>query len=166
MNARHLAFAMLALVSCRFDPSHDDAVNALGGEAPGVRTGPLHRPGQPCLTCHSSQGPGPDFAVAGTVYKVRGSTEPLQGVQVFMTDAAGETRRPFTNAAGNFYLTAGEWSPAFPMRIVLRYPNAEDKEMDTRIGRNGGCGECHQPGMGSTTKMPGVYFFEQNQVQP
>lgn len=159
LQPRSLFFALLALAACQLDPAHDDAVNALGGEAQGVRAGPLHRPGQPCLTCHTSKGPAPDFAVAGTVFDVRGSTTGLQGVTVTMTDAAGEVRRVNTNSAGNFYLQASEWNPAFPMHVQLDYPGEKTKPMDTRIGRNGGCGECHQ-GQGSTTKMPGVYLRE------
>jgi hypothetical protein len=169
LTSRHLvqhltlvAFAAFAAftASCSgvLDPAHNDAVNALGGEAPGVRTGPLHRPGQPCLTCHGGDGPGPDFAVAGTVYETRGGTTPLPGAFVVMTDASGETRRSLTNSAGNFYINASEWNPAFPMRVGLVYDN-ETKDMNTRIGRNGGCGECHQ-GAGSSTKMPFVYLRE------
>ena len=30
----------------------------------------LHRPGQPCLTCHGGKGPGHvEFSIAGTLYK-------------------------------------------------------------------------------------------------
>ena len=46
----------IALGAC-VDETHELQVQALGGEAPGVPKGPLHRPGQPCLVCHGEAGP-------------------------------------------------------------------------------------------------------------
>src|SRR5207249_3431097 len=46
-----LLAALGGAIACG-DPVHDDAVAALGPEAPGVRPGPTPRPGQPGLTCH------------------------------------------------------------------------------------------------------------------
>ena len=148
--------ASVAVASC-LDPVHSDAVDALGPEAPGVRTGPTHRPGQPCLTCHGGDGPGPDFAVAGTVYETRNGTAPLPSVTVLLRDATGTTRATLTNSAGNFYITSREWSPAYPMYAELHYGDLT-ATMVTRIGRNGGCAECHRSG-GQTT-MPPVYLKE------
>src|SRR4051794_4421968 len=71
----------LAFVSCG-DPVSDARIAALGPEDPGVPPGPLHRPGQPCVVCHSRQGPASPFLVAGTVYSERGSKTPLANVAV------------------------------------------------------------------------------------
>jgi hypothetical protein len=155
---RALVLLLLAAVSAScLDPVHSDAVDALGPEASGVREGPTHRPGQPCLTCHGGDGPGPDFAAAGTVYETRDGTVPLPNVAVLLRDSSGTTRTAVTNSAGNFYLTAGEWTPAYPMFAELHDGDLV-KAMETRIGRNGGCAECHR--VGGQTKMPPVYMKE------
>ena len=53
MGLRIASVALAALATtCTLDPVQSEAVADLGGEAPGVAPGPLHRPGQPCLVCH------------------------------------------------------------------------------------------------------------------
>jgi hypothetical protein len=150
------ALVLVLIASC-LDPVHSDAVDALGPEAAGVPEGPTHRPGQPCLTCHGGNGPGPDFAVAGTVYETRNGTTPLPNATVVLHDSAGTTRSTLTNSVGNFYLTAGQWTPAYPMFAELDVGDIT-KKMETRIGRNGGCAECHRGG--GQAKMPPVYLKE------
>jgi len=153
-----LLFCLPLLVTCT-DRVHDDAVEALGPEAPGVKEGPLHRPGQPCLTCHGGWGPGePDCAAAGTIFKVRGEPEGFPGVTVELSDANGEIRRVVTNEVGNFWIPADQWTPTFPMFAKISAPNGKSASMYTRIGRNAGCGECHLSPE-SSRKMPGVYFY-------
>ena len=160
MRQLHSLVASLAIgtlsASC-LDPVHSSGVDALGPEAAGVPTGPTHRPGQPCLTCHGGDGPGPDFAAAGTVYATRDGTAPMPDVAVLLRDSTGATRTAVTNSVGNFYITAGEWTPAFPMFAELHYGDITQK-MDTRIGRTAGCAECHRGG--GLTKMPPVYLNE------
>ena len=52
-------------------------------EAPGVRRGPLHRPGQPCLLCHDGALGDPQrFTVAGTVFQTPGAGCRLGGATV------------------------------------------------------------------------------------
>jgi hypothetical protein len=151
------AFAA-ASASC-IDPVHADAVAALGPEPSREREGPRHRPGQPCLVCHGGEGPGPDFVVAGTVYAVRGGTKGLEGAVVVMKDATGREKRQETNEVGNFYLTERQWSPVFPLTVHLEH-RGDKKEMDTRIGRDGGCASCHR-GDGDPSHMPPVYMRDQ-----
>ena len=80
----------LALASACYDPVHQDDVAALGDEDPNVAPGAFHRPGQPCLTCHSGSGPGDAiFSIAGTAYQVRGGTLPLDSAMITITDAQG-----------------------------------------------------------------------------
>lgn len=155
------------MASC-FDPVHSDAVDELGGEAPGVPTGETHRPGQPCTTCHGGSGPGsPDFAVAGTIYEARDSAKVLPGVTVVLTDSSNppQTRTERSNEAGNFYIETDRWSPTFPLFVVMKFPGEPDKKMLTRIGRNAGCAFCHYAplndrtaGDDSPTHMPPVYM--------
>lgn len=153
-----LAIAV-ASASC-IDPVHADAVEALGPEAAGVREGPTHRPGQACLTCHGGDGPGPDFAVAGTVYAVRGQPAPLVRGVVRIEDYAGKTIEVSTNEVGNFYIETNRFSPVYPLyATVYDGPSKKvEKKMVSRIGRNGGCGYCHAGTLASTKEMPAVFL--------
>lgn len=157
-----LAFVMLTAVSSTscFDPEHKDEVNALGGEANGVRTGPFHRPGQPCRACHGGMGPGkPEFSIAGTVYAFRDNGQVKPGVTVILTDTTGVTKQIQTNQAGNFYFSIDQWSPTFPVSVKLDFPGlAQPKAMQTVIGRNGGCGFCHYGADNEPTHMPPVFL--------
>lgn len=148
-----------ATASC-IDPVHSDAVDALGPEAAGVREGPTHRPGQPCLTCHGGDGPGPDFVVAGTVYQVRGQPVPLVRGLVRIEDYAGKSVEVTTNEVGNFYIEKGRFNPVYPIyATVYDSPSkAIEKKMVSRIGRNGGCGFCHKGTVADTTQMPAVFL--------
>ncbi|CAN5923943.1 hypothetical protein BH11MYX4_BH11MYX4_31880 [soil metagenome] len=149
----------LASVSC-LDPVHSDAVAALGGEKNGESPGPFHRAGQPCLTCHSGQGPGsPEFSVAGTIYATRTGTDGLAGVQVTLLDANGSSHVAQTNRVGNFYVVKTDWDPAYPLFVRLDL-DGKKKVMKTRIGGQGACAFCHngpRPG-GNGTKMSPVFF--------
>ena len=99
--------ACLAVAGC--DPVHEQKMSALGGEAPGVPKGPTHRPGQPCLVCHGSQGPeSPQFSVAGTVYRHLEGKEPSVDTRVRVVDAFGRDRTVITNQVGTFYIYASE----------------------------------------------------------
>lgn len=133
--------ALLSVVSCG-DPTHDDAVAALGDT--GEKNGPEHRPGQPCLVCHGGSGPASsEFSVAGTVYEVKGSDNGLEGASVIFSDTTGnDVQTATTNAAGNFYIGKGTWQPSAPylVRVTLD-PNTAT--MNTHIGRDGSCASCH-----------------------
>lgn len=158
----HVALtAALALGAACANPVHADAVAALGDEKPGVPPGQTHRPGQPCSVCHGGDGPGPDFAIGGTIYETRGVDRALKGVTVTLTDAKGETRTPVTNEVGNFYLRAEDWSPTFPLFVSLSYPGAVPKDMVSRIGGNIGCAYCHHGADGEPSHMPPVFLREQ-----
>lgn len=146
----------LAASSC-LDPVHADAVAALGGEVHGVRPGPEHRPGQPCLTCHGGDGPGePEMSIGGTVYDVRAGTEGMGDVTVIITDAKGDERELTSNSVGNFYMWKSEWDPAFPLTVSIAGDGTK-AAMKTTVGRNGGCASCHR-GDGDPRHMPGVYL--------
>lgn len=149
----------LGAASC-IDPVHADAVAALGPEAAGVREGPTHRPGQPCLTCHGGDGPGPDFAAAGTVYAVRGEAAPLVRGVVRLEDYTGKTIEVATNDVGNFYVETRRFTPVYPMFATV-YDGANktiEKKMVSRIGRDGGCGHCHKGTVAGTNLMPAVFL--------
>lgn len=140
-----------ALGAC--DPVHSDSVDALGGEAPGVRKGPLHRPGQPCLRCHDGDfGDPPEFSVAGTIFESQTELRPAVGATVHLTMHDGRTFDATTNEAGNFYLTPSELTPTYPMKVEVQARGARTSvKMSTTVGRYGACAECHSDPAGPTS---------------
>jgi hypothetical protein len=148
VRAIALLAAQTALCAC--DPVHDDAIAALGPEAPGVRRGPLHRPGQPCLLCHDGAIGDPQrFTVAGTVYQTPGGKVASVGASVVLVDAHAHSTTLQTNAAGNFYATPSQYDPTFPIQVTLRGQGGETVPMQTlvegngTVEPNGGCASCH-----------------------
>jgi len=137
------------------DPVRDDAIAALGGEAPGVRHGPLHRPGQPCTLCHDGRTAGA-FSLAGTVFRTADSRTPLVGATVQITDATSAKRLIATNAAGNFFVTPDDWSPTFPLWVTLEY-RGDCLDMKTQVFRDTACASCHSD-PASSQSVGHVYF--------
>jgi hypothetical protein len=147
--------------SC-LNPVASTAIDDLGPEAPGVRTGPRHRPGQPCTVCHGPDGPNnPKFSLAGTVFQTRGGTVGIPGVTVSVTDKNGSNVQTYSNDVGNFYLTTSQYQPTYPLTVELN-PGGNSKPMLTLIGRETACAICHRGG-GNLGQMPGVYLFEVGQ---
>jgi hypothetical protein len=158
-----VAASAAAFVGC-VDPVHDQQVEALGGEAPGVPTGPDHRPGQPCLVCHGGQGPAStDFSVAGTVYAVEQQSAPAVGAQVQVEDMAGSVFVSPTNAAGNFYVTTSQWQPTFPIKMQVSLGPVTTGMM-TAAGRDGSCAACHQSTVGPASPGPVYVATDPNQL--
>ena len=162
-KALTLLLVLAAPMAC-MDPVHDDAVNALGGETNGVRPGPQHRPGQPCLTCHGGEGPASsEFSLAGPVYLL-----PLQDVaalnaKVLIEDVNGVAGTVTTNEVGNFWVNADQWRPTYPLQTSLTYGNLTAR-MNGTIGRTGSCADCHQFKM-STPTSAGRVYVAQNMTQ-
>lgn len=127
------------------DPYYNDQIAALGDEAPNVRKGPLHRPGQPCLLCHDgAQGSPPEFSVAGTVFVDPAATNlvPAVNATVLLRSATGRQYAATTNEAGNFYVSPNQFVPAHPMNVEVSY--LTDKAvMHGHVGRDGSCAGCH-----------------------
>lgn len=161
-----IGFASL-LLSCA-DPVRDKIIDDLGAENPAVPQGEYHRPGQPCVACHSNYGPGsPLMSIGGTVYvkTVEGEFFAAGGVTVRLIDSEGEVREKVTNCIGNFYLTKQEWDPAFPLQALLFGPSAADpdtiiglRNMESRISRDGSCAGCHTHPR--TASSPGLVFVD------
>jgi hypothetical protein len=153
-------FSASLAVGCG-DPVVSDAVAALGGEAPNVRHGPLHRPGQPCTLCHDGTlgNPG-EFSVAGTVFLRPSSTQGVNKASVEMTDSQGVTFIATTNAAGNFYVNPNKWTPSFPIvKTVVRGGGAaQPAVMYSETGRSASCATCHFDPAGPTS--PGHIALE------
>jgi hypothetical protein len=133
------------------DATHEDAVNALGPEDPNVPRGPDHRPGQPCLTCHGASGPSShQFSIGGTVYAVRGQPAPAAGANVQITDINGSVANIQTRQSGNFYITLDEWVPVYPLKAQVQLGGSPE-QMETHIGRDGSCADCHLEPAGATS---------------
>jgi hypothetical protein len=127
--------------------------------------GPEHRPGQPCLVCHSSplSKSGLNMLIAGTVYGSisAGEGAGLANVTVTIADSAGHQLTALTNPAGTFYVTSGSdeedrghvtvpWDPIFPLHASVTL-NGVTKVMQSEIGRDGSCASCHGPEPSATS---------------
>ena len=158
-SARLLALLVLApLLAACVDETHDRQVQALGPEDPAVAPGPLHRPGQPCVVCHGSEGPASRrFLVGGTVYAVQDQEAPAVGAQVSLEDIGGARFVATTNAAGNFFVTPDEGPLDFPLQAQVAKGSDPPEMMGTNINRDGSCADCHAPKAGPTS--PGRVYL-------
>lgn len=155
-STSHVALLGL-LVGCSADPMHDDRVDALGPEAPGVSPGPLHRPGQPCVLCHGGKGPGDDvFSFAGTVFKQPDSLEPLPDAIVRFVDSERHHYVTATNCAGNFFVHPADFDPTSPVWVSVVFGGIPI-EMSSPIFRSGSCADCHGDPP-SASSVGHVYF--------
>jgi hypothetical protein len=163
MKRSWLLLAGAVALAC--DPIYEDAITALGGEAPGVPRGPLHRPGQPCVLCHDgSIGNPPGFSVAGTVYVNPGvDLTPAVGAEVMLLDSQGHSFNATTNKAGNFYVLPHEFQPVYPMKVSVMYGTVTVK-MTADVGRDGSCAKCHFDPASSST--PGHVYVPPDGVAP
>ncbi len=106
--------------------------------------GPLMRPGEDCLACHSETAPAGQrartWSLAGTVYPSAeaDASAGVEGAQVEVTDAAGRSFSLRTNQAGNFYSAE---SVAFPLRLCVSHGGAS-RCMEAPAA-SGACNACH-----------------------
>ena len=151
----------LGLTSCLATSPESAAEQALGGEILGLRHGPLHRPGQPCLVCHGEQSTGfrNTFELAGTVFDLPNDKLGVGGVEVVLTDGNGNDFVVKTNRTGNFFvsLDSSVSSPrsgrngelvipksfAFPLHVEIRNGSTVQK-MQGLVWRNSSCADCHR----------------------
>ena len=160
-----LAAAIPFAAGCRYDPVPQEIIDALGPEQ-GTPSA-THRPGQPCLVCHSNyEGASPALAVAGTIFTTApdGSIIPAVGVEVIVSDSVASLRKACTNSAGNFFVTRDNWVDiTFPLNA-----QASDRGMTSLIGRDGSCASCHKlpdktsedPVTGAGHRSPGVILLK------
>lgn len=109
----------------------------------------MHRPGQPCLVCHDGAIGDPGaFSVAGTIFEAAGSTTPVNGATIHLTDVTGATHTATSNEAGNFYITPSEFTPHYPMTATVTSAG-NTISMQSLISRNGACAGCHVDPVGA-----------------
>lgn len=141
----------LLLTACA-DPVQHAQIEALGPEQPKIAKGPLHRAGQPCLTCHDG-GHARAFSIAGTVYAREGEAEPAAGVRVQLSDSAGKQHE----LASNFFVEPSVYTPVYPLWVTLESGDARI-EMDSPIQRDGSCASCHREEANASSAGP-VYLL-------
>lgn len=135
--------AMLLLVQGCEDPVRQARIAALGPEAPDVPPGSLHRPNQPCLLCHSPEGPAAPMSAAGTVFRDPAESRPAAGVKVRLIDAGRRSFVAVTNCAGNFFIYSAEYAPTLPLWVSLEWQGLRI-DMESPMHKDGDCGSCHQ----------------------
>jgi hypothetical protein len=145
------------LAACS-DPVRNAVIDSLGSEDPSVRRGPLHRPGQPCVACHSEAGGASPFSLAGTVVTEFAAKKPVGNVSVAIVDAARRTFTATTNCAGNFFIRESEYAPTYPAWVTIRLGTLE-REMSSPWYREGSCATCHVHPRSETSSGP-VYIIE------
>ena len=139
-----LAIATFA-TSCT-NPVKDHEIARLGPEADGVSPGPEHRPGQPCVLCHSDGGTAKGkFAIAGTVYTTSKADKGVDKVKIFILDGANADRQTTSNAVGNFFIRDEEWPDlTYPFKTGVEVGTTGIK-MQSTVNREGSCNFCHKP---------------------
>lgn len=165
MRALAIVSTLLATVAlgCLGPSPNEQARSALGDTDHEVWDGDeyeadeTHRPGQPCLVCHSrSFHPGDAvFDIAGTVYLTPDSEVGQRGVVVTITDAVGNGGIAVTNETGNFMFAGpgadGDDDEGTRLRFDIEWPVTVDVAFDgtsqimrNRIWREGSCAYCHE----------------------
>lgn len=135
---------------------------------------PTHRPGQPCLVCHSNYGGAQlQLVIGGTVFKEDATTGALlgaPGIKVEVYDSAGDFRVACTNSAGNFFIEKDNWEGiTFPLKSFV---GTAPRRMQSIIGREGSCANCHKLpppntiGTGASRDSPGVILVEDGEESP
>ena len=110
------------------------------------------------MACHGGRGPAKsEFSMAGTVFTYPDKTDPVVGAVVTLTDSTKKQFAATTNAAGNMFVHADEWKPAYPVGVGITY-GAESRAMTSHVGRDGSCAGCHHDPPG--TESPGHVYFE------
>lgn len=138
---RFAAASLLFLAACGAAPEECTVTNAFS-LAPGEATGPLMRPGNNCLRCHTAGGEAANkpLSVGGTIFPTAdaGYCDGVEGVTVHVTDKNGKSVTLVSNAAGNFYSAE-----------ALEQPLSITVEKDGRTAvmpvttPTGGCALCH-----------------------
>ena len=164
---------MLALTACG-SPVREVNIEELGPEAEGFPPGPAHRPGQPCVLCHSETGGAePVYSVAGTLFfeSVKNGVTTLEltdsNFTIFVQDSEGVQQQiPVeTDNCGNFFIEKSVFDPSFPLRTEIRNSDGTLlNRMNSRIGRDGSCGGCHVNPKGPFS--PGPVYVSSNDPTP
>lgn len=137
-----IALVALALPGCG---DGDAPENCSTDSVNDVDEGPLMKPGGACIDCHTSEGEGPIFKLAGTVMGATNddtSCNGVSGVTVEITGADGQLVTLTTNSAGNFFLESGAIALPYTAKV-----KAGGKELVMGTPQSvGDCNTCHTAG--------------------
>ena len=155
-------FAVVAIAfssACTDNPVPDNEIESLGDET--GDPGPDHRPGQPCVICHSAGGPASDdpFAVGGTVFHDPSSAQGVGGVDILFVDSNGSSpnNEVVTSASGNFYVRTSDWAPSFPLYVnIYNTADSTKRVMNSHIGREPSCASCHRDAFTAAERLYSV----------
>jgi hypothetical protein len=159
-----------AFSGCGTDPIPQAIIDGLPPEEGTISE--LHRPGQPCLQCHSTYGEAlPPLVIGGTIFKPDGmGIKGAAGIKVIVYDSSGDSRVACTNSAGNFFIEKENWEGiTFPLKSFV---GSAPRRMQSIIGREGSCANCHKlptaerPGTGAGLDTPGVIIVEDGEESP
>ena len=147
------AIVLALLVASCTDPVRDRQIEALGDEASGVDPGPDHRPGQPCVLCHSAGGPASKqpFVVAGTLYATSAPGSPgAGGYELRFVDGNNGSPTPgvvvLSSASGNFFVREDDWKDmVFPFKVAIFKDGKYVTKMTSPVSREPSCNACHMP---------------------
>ena len=99
-------------------------------------------PGTDCIACHTEGGHANTvFTIAGTVLSSATCPEPVEGVEVLVTDAEGTDLTLTTGPLGNVW-TDEPLEPPFLFGVRM---NGEVLEMEDEV-ESGSCNWCHEEG--------------------
>lgn len=103
------------------------------------------RPGEACIACHTAEGEGPRYAIAGTLFPTghepndcNGISGTASGAKVVITDANGQDHELTPNSVGNFFLN-GNLAKPYTAKVVS---DAGERLMVTPQ-QDGDCNKCH-----------------------
>lgn len=167
--------ALLLLLCACGDPLNDGKIAELGDEQEGFPPSDVHRPGQPCVLCHSEYGGAePELSIGGTLFLEPTGGDlpvPVEGYTIRIIDSASQIVNLVSNRCGNFFIEKSAFNPAYPLRAELFGPSTGDATktvqltvMSTRIGRDGSCGSCHSHP--ASPFSPGVVYLPAALLNP
>lgn len=111
-------------------------------------------PGMACISCHTSEGEGPSFSIAGTVYPTGhepdrcNSTVGSAGARIVIIGADGQELTLTPNAVGNF---SARNAVKLPYQAKVTYQGRERLMLAAQT--SGDCNACHT--QNGTMKAPG-----------
>lgn len=162
--------------SCNLDPVHRASVNSLGPEAEELYPpeSEFHRPGEPCVLCHSSKGPASsEFVLGGTVFWGPENYENrVDRAYVRIKDARKVPLCFVTNCNGNFFVRPEDFrGMTFPLLVSVERavePGRDEKtlvirRMSGHIGREGSCATCHIQGIRDFGSPGQIRLFDTEQ---
>lgn len=102
--------------------------------------GPMMKPGQNCMDCHSGSEDAPSFTAAGTVFMNPGDdpSQGIRGARIHLTDANGRSLTLKSNDAGNFYTRE---KLEFPLQVTVERDGL--LAVMTTPAPEGACNKCH-----------------------